>query len=810
MHLSSIVERIKRGAFWQFPGGVHPDGKKALSNTSEIKRLPLANKFYIPVKQHVGTGGSIAVKPGDAVLKGQPLTASSNPFAVPVHAPTSGEIVSVKQHVSAHPSGFQETTIVLKADGKDRWVDLTPTPDYQSMSRVKLVEQICEAGISGMGGAGFPTHIKLSASKEVDFLVINGVECEPYITSDDRLMQEHAWQIRQGVEILQYMLAPKNIIVAVEDNKPDAFAAMKIAFQDSQDILLCQIPTKYPAGGEKQLIQVLTGREVPSGKLPIDVGTLMYNVATCFAVADAICAGKPLLERVVTLTGDALETPGNAWVPLGTPIQHLLQHAGYQRDRQLEKHVIMGGPMMGFTVHSELVPIIKTSNCILVPSSKEMATPGEENPCIRCGACADACPAGLLPQQLYWHTKGGELDKANELNLFDCIECGACAFVCPSEIPLVHYYRTGKAQIRIEEEEKHKADKARERFEARSVRLERDKQERQEKAAAAAEARKQRTNSNGDTDNKSRVAAALARAKANKASSDTNSTEPEINDAGDNNSKVAAAIARAKAKRQAAQHSDSTGDDNVANPDTSVDAEASSSDESPTSGNKDRVAAAIARAKAKKQAQQKSPENTESADQADTDEQQDAQASPEDQSAPTQKDRVAAAIARAKAKKLAQQHEAKPETPTEPSEGAKRNEDSDNTSNGVAISPVSGSGSETSESLQAETSKTDRVAAAVARAKAKKLAREKATQEQDTELNTESSPDEQSPTEEVLTETPELDKAEVAAEDIAKSISQKTEVIEPAEDNKQDRIAAAIARAKAKKAARQQASEDNN
>ena len=176
MELSSIVERIKRGAFWQFPGGVHPDGKKTLSNHSEIKRLPLANKFYIPVKQHVGTGGSIAVTAGDLVLKGQPLTASSNPFAVPVHAPTSGEIVSIKQHVSAHPSGFQETTIVLKADGKDRWVDLTPSPDYQSMSRVKLVELICEAGISGMGGAGFPTHIKLSASKEVDFLVINGVE----------------------------------------------------------------------------------------------------------------------------------------------------------------------------------------------------------------------------------------------------------------------------------------------------------------------------------------------------------------------------------------------------------------------------------------------------------------------------------------------------------------------------------------------------------------------------------------------------------------------------------------------------------
>ncbi len=691
MELTAIVERIKKGLFWDFPGGVHPEDRKTLSNTTEIRRLPLSQKLYIPVKQHVGVSGTIDVEPGQTVLKGQALTTSSNPLSVPVHAPTSGEIISIKQHVSAHASGLPETTIVLKPDFEERWVDLVPPEDYHSLDRARLVEIICNAGISGMGGAGFPSHIKLSSSKDVDFLIINGVECEPYITSDDRLMREHAWQIRQGIDVLKHVLTPKNILIAIEDNKPEALAAMKIAFQDSQDMQLCLVPTKYPAGGEKQLVQVLTGLEIPSGKLPIDIGVLMYNVGTCFAVADAVFSGKPLIERVVTLTGKALDAPCNVWAPLGTPLQHLLEQAQYQRSRQKQKQIIIGGPMMGFTAHSELVPVVKITNCILVPASGEIPALGEESPCIRCGACADACPAGLLPQQLYWHSKGKEFEKAKDLNLFECIECGACAFVCPSEIPLVQYYRQAKSAIRIEQEEAEKADKARERFEARAARLEREKAARQAKADAAAAARQERQKASSG--GKDKVAAALARAKAKKqeqtaldqAGQATAQTTTEASNA-NKSASVAAAIARAKAKKAARENGQQGA---VVEPERAA-------TETPAQDDKqDKVAAAIARAKAKKAARENGQQGAAVESEV---------AATETPAQDDKQDKVAAAIARAKAKKTARD--------------AGQQE---------AAGDSDGAATET----PAQDDKQDKVAAAIARAKAKKAAREAAQQDKE-------------------------------------------------------------------------------
>ena len=425
----SIIETLNNNKLYSFPGGVHPDDKKSLSNTTTIQVPSLPAHLIIPMRQHIGSDGTCCVEVGDKVQKGQILSQSATPFAVPVHAPTSGEIIAIAPHVVAHPSGLTEMCITLKPDGNDTWCDLSPIPNYTEVNKNELINHICQAGISGMGGAGFPTHIKTSTSKPVEFLVLNGIECEPYITSDDRLMREHAWQIRQGLDILAHLINPKAIIVAIEDNKPEALQALNIACQDKEAYRVVSVETKYPAGGEKQLIQVLTGREVPRDGLPVDIGVVMFNVGTCYAVADAILQGKPLVERVVTVTGEAVKQPGNFKALIGTPVAHLLEQAQYNPKKQKAPKVVMGGPMMGFTLSDATIPIIKTTNCLLVPSKKELVDDNAERPCIRCSACADACPASLLPQQMFWHAKAKEYDKAEEYDLFDCIECGACAYV---------------------------------------------------------------------------------------------------------------------------------------------------------------------------------------------------------------------------------------------------------------------------------------------------------------------------------------------------------------------------------------------
>ena len=568
-----IMEKLDNHELWDFPGGVFPAERKILSNQTPIGKLAIPARLYVTVKQHIGVEGQIIVDVGQKVLKGQALTKSMNPFAVPIHAPTSGEIAAIHKHVSAHPSGFPELTIEISSDQEDRWTKLFPLIDYQHQPKMQVLTTICDAGISGMGGAGFPTHIKSAPKKDIDFLIINGIECEPYITSDDRLMREHAWQIRQGIDILCHLLKPKHVLIGIEHNKPEAIEALQVACRENTNYRVCIIPTKYPAGGEKQLIQVLTNREVPAQGLPVDVGVIMHNVGTCFAIADAIFSGKPLIERVVTVTGEAIKTPGNMWALIGTPVSDLLAHCNYKQTGQNRPNIIMGGPMMGFSVTSDLVPVIKTTNCILAPTDNEIAG-NNEQPCIRCSACADVCPASLLPQQLFWHSKAKELDKAQDYNLFDCIECGACAYVCPSEIPLVHYYRIAKSEIRVEQEDKQKSDKARDRFEKREARLIAEQQARDEKHRLAAQARKQAMASNGNTA-KDKIAAALARAKAKKQNASIVNEKPidptevpladksvqevktdESNTstkAASSNQRVQAAITRAKAKKAAAE-----------------------------------------------------------------------------------------------------------------------------------------------------------------------------------------------------------------------------------------------------------------
>jgi electron transport complex protein RnfC len=552
---------------------VFPAERKSLSNQTPIVRLPIPERLNVPVTQHIGIEGHLIVEVGQKVFKGQALTKSMNPFAVPIHASTSGEITAIHKHVSAHASGLPELTVEISSDQLDKWTQLSPLVDYQNQPKMQVLTAICDAGISGMGGAGFPTHIKSSPKKDVDFLIINGIECEPYITSDDRLMREHAWQIRQGIDVLCHLIKPKQVLIGIENNKPEAIEALQVACRESSNYRVCIVPTKYPAGGEKQLIQVLTNREVPAQGLPVDVGVIMHNVGTCFAIADAIFSGKPLIERVVTVTGEAIENPGNMWALIGSPVAHLLAHCKYKQAGQKQPNIIMGGPMMGFNIFGDLVPVVKTTNCLLAPTDNEISG-NNEQACIRCSACADVCPASLLPQQLFWHSKAKELDKAQEYNLFDCIECGACAYVCPSEIPLVHYYRIAKSEIRVEQEDKQKSDKARDRFEKREARLVADQQARDEKHRLAAESRKQAMASSGNNA-KDKIAAALARAKAKKQSAtevDEKPQEPTAAISPDNseqeakaeaadtstkaassNQRVQAAIARAKAKKAAAE-----------------------------------------------------------------------------------------------------------------------------------------------------------------------------------------------------------------------------------------------------------------
>jgi electron transport complex protein RnfC len=612
--VESVIERIHKGHFSHFHGGIHPPEQKFLTCTKPIASAQIPEQLTIPVRQHIGQAGDIIVSVGDKVLKGQALSTSDSPMQLPVHAPTSGTISAIEAAVIPHPSGLSETCIILKPDGEDTWCKRTICPDYELLSKGQLLEKIANAGIAGMGGAGFPTQVKVGTLAKIDYLIINAAECEPYITADDLLIQEHSPTVLDGIKILDHLLAPKNILIGIEDNKSKAIETLKKATADIEHIHVCVIPTKYPSGGEKQLIKILTDQEVPSGVLPSSLGIVMQNVATCFAIADAVINDTPLIKRVVTVSGQALERPQNTWALIGTPVGFLTQNCGYKNKQH--KHLIMGGPMMGFSLSNDQIPVIKSTNCILAPSEEEIASPystgTKEVECIRCGQCADVCPAQLLPQELQWSAKAKDQQQLTNLNLFDCIECGACAYVCPSQIPLVHYYRVGKAEIRQQKLLDIKAEKAKVRFEARKERLEREKIARAEKHRKAAEARKARMNS-GTSEaktEKSAVAAALARVKAKKAQTSTGSSSasPQANtteQVSGQKSQVANAIARAKAKKLAqktqltdVQASESTSDTSkIERQETSAKAKP---ENVPVADKKAKVSAAIAKAKAKK------------------------------------------------------------------------------------------------------------------------------------------------------------------------------------------------------------------
>ena len=612
-----LFSAFRKDRIWDFNGGIHPPEMKTQSNGTPLRQVPLAQRFVMPLKQHIGAQGELCVAEGQHVLRGQALTRGWGRM-LPVHAPTSGTVVAIAPHSTAHPSALAELSVIIDADGEDRWIEREGWQDYRSQSREALIERIHQFGVAGLGGAGFPTGNKLQGGGDkIETLIINAAECEPYITADDRLMQDCAAQVVEGIRILAHILQPREILIGIEDNKPQAISMLRAVLADARDISLRVIPTKYPSGGAKQLTQILTGKQVPHGGRSSDIGVLMQNVGTAYAVKRAIVDGEPITERVVTLTGEAVSRPGNVWARLGTPVRHLLNDAGFCPSA--DQMVIMGGPLMGFTLPWLDVPVVKITNCLLAPSATEMGEPQEEKGCIRCSACADACPADLLPQQLYWFSKGQQHDKATAHNIADCIECGACAWVCPSNIPLVQYFRQEKAELYAISQEEKRAAEAKARFEARQARLEREKAarlERHKKAAVQPAAKDQDA-----------IAAALARVKEKQAQA----TQPVTIKAGEkpDNSAVIAAREARKALARAKQA------ENV----TAVDADP----------RKAAVEAAIARAKARKQEQQACGEP----------------AAPTEPVDP-RKAAVEAAIARAKARKQEQQASSEPAAPVEP------------------------------------------------------------------------------------------------------------------------------------------------
>lgn len=681
--MEPIIERIKQNKFWHFHGGIHPPEQKSVTSAKPIKQLPLPKQLIIPLQQHIGRQGDLLVNVGDKVLKGQPLTQSINPMAVPVHAPTSGTITAIKKSVIAHPSGLSELCIFIDVDFEDTWQARNICQDFTQLTSQQIIKKIADAGIAGMGGAGFPTHIKVNTKPEINFLIINAAECEPYITADDLLMCEQSEAIVDGIKILNQLLNPAFILIGIEDNKPRAIKALQHATKDIEKINVCVLPTKYPTGGEKQLIKILTGKEVKSGALPIHSGIVVQNVATCFAISDAVINDIPLIRRVVTLAGQALSKPQNVWALLGTPVSHLLKQTGFMAEHEIPQSniaksnpptsthpVIMGGPLMGFSILNEQVPIVKTSNCILAPSKAEMPSAfdnySNEVECIRCGQCAQVCPSQLLPQELQWSAKAKDHQQLTKLNLFDCIDCGACAYVCPSQIPLVQYYRIAKAEIRQQQQLDIKAEKAKARFEARKLRLEKEKIAREEKHKKAAAARKlvlNKKSADGGTAN-SAVAAALARVKAKKKAKEqvknnselpVSSSEEKPNDGelhvenvikSDEKSQVKAAIARAKAKRLAKNNEvkeSIVASNETKEPEAEVEIPIKSSDDK-----KAKIAAAVAKARAKKEQQEQQEPPLASIANGEVK----ATATKAETETDNKKARIAAAIAKAKAKAL--------------------------------------------------------------------------------------------------------------------------------------------------------------
>ncbi len=430
---------------YTFEGGIHPYYGKELSNKGDLKTAPLVSTYYIPLAQHIGKPAKPLVKRGDEVKVGQLIAQADGFVSANIHSPVDGKVTQITKHY--HPVLGKVDTIVIQRDPNYDGKIRTRNRNWRTLNRKEILASITDAGIVGMGGATFPTHVKLSPppDKKIDTVILNGAECEPYLTADDILMKTKAEEIVEGAKIIAYLLEAERIFIGVEDNKPAAIEALREASAGNPKIQVAVLETKYPQGGEKQLIYAITGRVVPEGGLPADVGVVVQNVGTAYAIYEAVVKVKPLIERVVTVTGDVKE-PQNFLVRIGTPFEDMIEFAGGFVGEPVK--VISGGPMMGFAQRSLQVPVLKGTSGILV-MNKERAIMNEIEPCIWCGRCVDVCPMNLVPCKM---TKMVEYERFSEaqsdFHIMNCIECGSCSYVCPASRPLVQLIRIGKMALR--------------------------------------------------------------------------------------------------------------------------------------------------------------------------------------------------------------------------------------------------------------------------------------------------------------------------------------------------------------------------
>ncbi|MCF7983139.1 MAG: electron transport complex subunit RsxC [Thiohalocapsa sp.] len=488
-------------------GGVHPDDRKSLAAARPIEDLPMPALLHIPLQQHIGAAANPVVQRREHVAKGQLIARAQGAVSAPIHAPTSGRIAGLGFYPANHPSGLSVRSITLQPDGEDRWhEDIHGVDNPFALTPEEIAARVAQAGVVGMGGATFPSAVKLNLRSRyrLHTLVINGSECEPYLTCDDRLMREQADAVVDGIRIMARALGVPRVMVGIEGNKPEALAAMRRAAApvdgaagfatgfatgtaadapDSErtaEITVVRLPNRYPMGSEKHLVQTLIGLETPARGLTADIGVVVHNPATAFAVHEALRFGRPLISRVVTVTGAAVSRPRNLRVPVGTKVQDLVDYCGGFAEPPAR--LVSGGPMVGQPLPELRVPIMKGTNGVLALTAGETSR-REPSACIRCGSCVDACPCGLVPLQMAAHTRAGDLEGAVSNGLMDCIGCGSCAYVCPAHIPLVQFFNHAKGEMAARGRAKQKQAETKRLAEQRAARMEAQKQAKREAMA---------------------------------------------------------------------------------------------------------------------------------------------------------------------------------------------------------------------------------------------------------------------------------------------------------------------------------------
>ncbi|MGE5503401.1 MAG: electron transport complex subunit RsxC [Actinomycetota bacterium] len=474
-------------------GGIHPEYRKELTAECAIVAMPLPTALYLPLQQHIGAPAEPVVKEGDAVKKGQLLARAGGVVSAATHAPTSGVIKAITEVPAPHPSGLPQPTIILEPDGKDEWAADLPAPiaDPLAAEPNAIRARVAECGIVGLGGATFPSAVKLNLGTQakIEILLLNGAECEPYLTCDDRVMREYAAEVVDGALIMAHALGAPRVVVGIENNKPQAIAAMTEAAKAHANVEVVAVPVQYPMGSERHLTQAIIGKETPARKLTADLGVVVHNVGTARAVHHAVRFGRPLVARIVTVSGAAVAKPANVEVRIGTKVQELVDFCGGLA--KPPKRIVNGGPMMGQPLPSLDVPVIK-GTCGILALTPEETNEQPAGPCIRCGTCVTICPCGLVPVDMASVIRHDKMDVAQKLGVMDCVSCGSCSYVCPSHIPLVHYFNYAKGMINAAEREKRKQASVKAFAEAKAARQE--KAAEAKRAAAAAKKAAEQSN----------------------------------------------------------------------------------------------------------------------------------------------------------------------------------------------------------------------------------------------------------------------------------------------------------------------------